>query len=84
MTISFDLSPEQLAQLTRRAALRGKSPEAYVLELLEQNLTRPALDEILAPLREQVEASGITDEELDTLFDEARNEVAQENRVTNV
>jgi hypothetical protein len=36
------------------------------------------LDEILAPFREEFAKSGITEEELDVLIDEARKEVWEE------
>ncbi len=36
------------------------------------------LDEILAPFRCEVEESGITDDELDALVEEARKEIYQE------
>ncbi|MGH9753409.1 MAG: hypothetical protein ACREA2_11555 [Blastocatellia bacterium] len=49
-------------------------------DLLKDFFTNPAarhapartLDEILAPFRAQVEASGITDEDLDSFFEDLR------------
>lgn len=38
----------------------------------------PTIDEILAPIRKQFVESGTTEEELDALIDEAREEVWQE------
>jgi hypothetical protein len=38
----------------------------------------PTLDEILAPVRKEFVESGMTEEELEVLIDEAREEVWQE------
>jgi hypothetical protein len=38
----------------------------------------PSVDELLAPFRQQVEESSITDDELDRLGEELRKEVRQE------
>jgi hypothetical protein len=38
---------------------------------------RQTIDEVLAPFRQAVEKSGITDDELDGLFTQARKEVFQ-------
>jgi len=53
----------------------------YVEKLVEKEVNRGRIfDEILAPFRDAVERSGISDEELDTLFSEARREVSRERR----
>ncbi len=40
----------------------------------EQDKSDMTFDEILAPIRQQVEGSGISDEELDELFMQARRD----------
>jgi hypothetical protein len=78
MTLSISLTPEAEAKLKQRAAAEGKDPTAYATELVENAVTRPTLDEILAPFRKQVAESGISDEQLDGFYDDLRNEAWKE------
>ena len=73
MTLLVPISPQVEAKLRERAAAEGKDPAAYASKLLEQAVTRPSLDELLAPLRQQFAASGTTDEELVRQITEARD-----------
>lgn len=61
---------ETLRTLNTKAKESGKSVEDYTRELIEEKVSAHELtfDEILAPIRKQVEESGMTDEELDELF----------------
>ncbi len=62
-----------LAILDVRANGAGVKREDYISNLLRRDLGGPRpLDEILAPFREQVRASGISDDELVRLFQAAR------------
>jgi hypothetical protein len=79
MTITLSLSPEEEKRLAERAAQSGQEVAEYVHRLIErdiQDLT--GLDRVLAPVRQQFDESGMTDEELDALVEEAREEVWQE------
>lgn len=71
---------ETLAALGEKASDLGKSLEDYARELLEDNVEFGEMksDVTLAPFRRQVEESGITDEELDELFTEARHDYQSE------
>jgi hypothetical protein len=91
MNITISLPPEVEVKLCWRAAECGLTPDAYARKLLEQALNggggampsrHPAadLDEILAPFRQEVEESGLTDEELRDFFTEVRDEVRAERR----
>jgi len=65
--------------LEEKAKSNGKDFVEYVEDLLEKDADRPkTLDEILAPFRREVEASGITDEEFDDLIEEVREEIYRE------
>ena len=76
MTITLALEPETERLLRERAAQSGRDVAAVARELIERGVrARPSLAEILAPFRAEVAASGLTDAELDALFDEARDEV---------
>ena len=79
MTITIHLSPEQERRLSGRAAQNGQDLVGYIHRLIERDLRSPTTaDEALGPFRRQVEASGMTDDELDNFFEGAREEVWQE------
>lgn len=81
MTLIIDLTPEQEAALRARAAERGQEVAVFVRETLLLEIQPPTtFDEVLAPIREQVAASGMTEDELDELFNEALREVRQERK----
>lgn len=67
---------EMLTAAGAKARELGKSVDDYVRELIEDDLmlSGSSFDEILAPIRKEVAESGITDEELDGLFMEARRD----------
>ena len=71
---------ETLTALGVKARESGKSVEDFARELIEDGvaLSGPTFDEILAPIRQEVTESGITDEELDELFMEARRDYFRE------
>ena len=75
MRLNISISPQAETKLKERAAAQGKDLDAYAAELVEDAVTKPTLDEILAPFRAQVEASGMTDEQLDSLYEGLRDEV---------
>ena len=79
MTVILELGTEVESLLEKRARAEGCNVEGYVEKLVEKEVNRGrTFDEILAPFRDAVERSGICDEELDTLFSEARREVSRE------
>lgn len=75
-TISIPAELEQ--KIARRAASRGLPMEEYVREVLRRDAEAPSLDEILAPVREQFAASGMTEEELDALVEKERQAIWDE------
>lgn len=78
MTLTIPLSPEAEARLQERAIAAGQDVTAYAAQLLEEAITSPTVDELLAPFRRQVEQSGMSDEELDAFYEELRDKVWQE------
>jgi plasmid stability protein len=79
MTITVDLPAETERKLRERAARAGQDVAALARELIQRGIEeKPTLDEILAPLRREFEASGMTDDELAGLVEELREEVWQE------
>jgi hypothetical protein len=77
-----DVPADKMQALIEQAAAKGTSPEEYALTLIVEGLTahEKTFDEILAPFRRQVEESGIGDEELDSLFMQARRDYARESK----
>ena len=79
MSITIRLSPNEEKRLAERAALSGRDLPGYIQLLIERDLhVAPTLDEVLAPVRQQFEDGGMTDDELGALVEEAREEVWQE------
>ena len=80
MVLSIPITPETEAKLKAKAATAGVDLHTYAARTLERIAARPPLDEILAPLRAEVDASGITEEELTDLLETAKHEMRSERR----
>lgn len=81
MTVTLELEPEVESLLERRARAECCDVKGYVEKLVAKEVNRErTFDEILAPFRDAVERSGISDEELDTLFTKARRRKAYERK----
>jgi hypothetical protein len=78
MILQIPVSPETEAVLRERASAHGEEVGAYAARLLRDALSAPSVDELLAPFRREVEESGASDEELDLLCEELRQDVRQE------
>ena len=81
MTITISLPPEVEEAVKSQATKEGTPLVDYVESLVEEGsrrrdridlLAEKSFDEILAPFRQSVEDSGMSDEALDALFTEAR------------
>lgn len=86
MSITITIPTELEPLILGRAKATGKPVEEVTCGLIAQGLQPPptlTFDEILAPFRKEVAASGITDEELDALFMQARRDYARENQEQN-
>ena len=86
MTITISLPPEVEESVKSQAAKDGVPLDDYVESLVEEAIRRRnridglaerSFDEILAPFRRSVEESGISDDDLDALFREARKEASR-------
>jgi hypothetical protein len=80
MGMLIELTEPLLHEIRTRAKDRGTEPETILLELLNQAVKaqEAMIDEILGPFRQAVRDSKISDEELDKMFSDAREEVWQE------
>ena len=78
-TIELPLPEELLRLVDERAQTAGLPREAYIRAILSKDVGEgPSISEILAPFRDQVAGSGMSDEELNRLFSEARDESYRE------
>ena len=78
MTLSISLSPQAEEKLRQRARAAGIEPTVYASELLENLVTKPTLEEILAPFRKRVAERKMSDEEIEKFYEELRDEAWQE------
>jgi len=73
MTISISISAAAEAKLRQKAAASGQPLDVYASKVLEHAATTPSADELLQPFRDQIAASGMTDDELDAFFEDIRD-----------
>ena len=79
MNVSLEISQETAEKIARAAIRSGKDLSTYLQDFVNRSfaaeLAAPqGVDEILAPFRAEISQSGLTDQALDTLFSEARDE----------
>ncbi len=73
------LPPSVIEAVENRAKEIGTTTENYVRYLIEEDLASTLSMRVLfAPVREQIRESGVSEDELDELLEEAREEVYQE------
>jgi len=74
-TITITLPAELESIIAAKAAASGKGLEEYTLSVLRKDAELPSLRDLFADVRAEIEASGITDEELEQEIDAAVSEV---------
>jgi hypothetical protein len=80
-TIELPIPDELLRLVDERARAAGLRREAYIRSVLSRDVNaEPSLGDILDGFRDQVAASGASDDELDDIFSEAREEAFRERR----
>jgi len=86
MHVTIRLAPEVAPIIQRVATEKGKDVASFLEEFVQEAFTVPrqsrTLDEILAPFRAQVEASGMSDTELEAFFEVVRDKDCKSNRDT--
>jgi hypothetical protein len=89
MTVTLELDPEVEKTAARQAEAEGLPLAEYVESVLKeailkrqkiQKLSEKSFDEILEPFRDEVETSGMSDDELNDLFQTARREASEARR----
>ena len=84
MTISITLTPDQERKLEALARQNGQDPSAYVNDMVTAYLNRveskkeKTFEEILAPIWEGWQQSGMTEQEIDDVFQQELQEVRRE------
>ena len=79
--LSRVLLPEAERRLQERAAQFSVDALTYIDRLISADLERKTVDEaLLAPIKENIEASGVTETERDELFETALREGRAEPR----
>ena len=75
MSLTIEIPDDLIPGLEQKARSAGLDRDQYLLALLSRDLAVPrTFDEILGGFREAVTASGMTDTELDEMFEGARRD----------
>lgn len=81
MVLKLSISPVTEAKLKAKAAAAGVDVETYAAMLVEQTTKAPlSLKEISGPIAEDFARSGMTEDELGDLLEEAKHEMRAERR----
>lgn len=82
MELTITVPDEAKVALEQRARERGcRDVTTYVERLITTDLLAArSFDEILAPIRKTFQASGMSEDEVEALFTDAREEVYQEGK----
>jgi hypothetical protein len=80
MSTTITIPTELEKRIAGRAATEGKDVTQFAIEVLERAVETPSLRELFADVREQVRASNLSDQELDTRIETAVKEVRKQRR----
>lgn len=81
MTVQVPIPDDLIPRLEQKARSAGLDGEQYVRALVSRDLAGPrTFDEILGGFREEVAASGVSESELDQLFESARQDSLAERK----
>lgn len=87
MTVVLELEPKIEEKIKTQASKDGLNVEAYVRSIVEETtnkreriekLVEKSFDEILAPVRQDFDESGMSEDELNEFIDDLREKVWQE------
>jgi hypothetical protein len=80
MTLTVDLADADAQRLAEKARAAGVDVQTYVERLVRLAATSVPLDDVLRPVREAFQASGMSEDELGELLEEAKHEMRRERR----
>lgn len=78
MDVTFTISDETAKQLLLRASKEGTDISSLMTKIAEREAKKPALDELLAPVRQQFLESGLSEKDLTELVKEERRAMRRE------
>jgi hypothetical protein len=78
MTLTVDLADADAQQLAEKARAAGIDVQTYVARLVHSAAVGPPLDEVLRPVRAAFHASGMSEEALGELLEEAKHEMRRQ------
>jgi hypothetical protein len=64
MDMTISIPDDVVAQLEKRAAVSGQTLPAYTAKLVADTVTKPTIDEVLAPVRADFARSGMSEDEI--------------------
>ncbi len=84
MTLTVNLTPTTIEKLRAESAVTGKDVDTLVQEAIDSKLTerKRSLFEILKPIHDEVERSGISEADLDALIEHEIEAARAEKRRT--
>lgn len=80
MVLNITLSKEAETRLKSKALAEGVDLDTFASKELERIASCRSLDEMLAPLRRQVEESGMTEDQLTDFLEDVKHEARAERR----
>lgn len=82
MTLKISLTPEAESRLRERAAAAGRQPAELARTIVEREIRRPTLQEISGPIYQRYLESGMTDDELGDMLEEAKHAMRTKEQVS--
>ncbi len=80
MSVVLELEPEVEETLKKRAAARGSDFKVYLQSLLKEQANSRSYEEVMRPVWEAFEKSGMTEDQLNDLLNRELKEVRAERR----
>jgi ferritin-like protein len=80
MTLTLNLAEREAQRLAEKAQAAGVDVQTYVERIVRAAAASPPLDEVLRPVRDAFHTSGMSDDELGELLEEAKHEMRRERR----
>jgi hypothetical protein len=84
MTLTLNLADGEARRLAAKAQAAGVDVQTHVERIVRAAATSPPLGEKLRPVREAFRASGMTDDELGELLEQAKHELRRERRASQI
>ena len=80
MMLTIQLPIKDEVRLAKKAERAGVDLKTYIERVLQADISRPPLEEILKPVRDAFAESGMTEEDLSDLLVKAKKEMQAERR----